>query len=319
MGIFKYVYNALSDFMHAHSKWAAILIVVALLVIILQLRAAISPQMIHLEGFTSQEKKYDLRDNDTLYDEFYTDIYDELFLQPFKLEYEVNHIVRATDLLDKHYKVLDVGSGRGHVVDQLQHRGAKVVGIDKSPSMVKAASELYPSSEYIHGDALNSIAFPEEEFGVITCLTFTVYYMKDKRTFFKNCMNWLKPGGYLILHLVDRNKFDPIVPAGKPLLIVSPQSVAKNRITNSLVKFNKFQYKADFRMPAVKGGDECKFDETITDDVSGKVRENIHTYYMPPRRVILDIAKECGFTISGHIDLTHCMNEYQYLYVLKKN
>ena len=44
-------------------------------------------------------------------------------------------------------------------------------------------------------------------------------------------MEWLKPGGYLILHLVDRERFDPIVPAADPLIMVSAQKHAKERIT----------------------------------------------------------------------------------------
>ena len=152
--------------------------------------------------------------------------------------------------------------------------------------------------------------------------------MKDKRAFLRNCYQWLKPEGYLILHLVDRNHFDPVVPGGKPLFIVSPQKFAKDRITNSLVKFRSFQYKSDFTAPPPSkkgsgsgGGGEKnigKFVEKITDDKTGKVRENIHTYYMPTNREMLEIAKEVGFTVTGQVDLVHVLNEYQYLYILKK-
>ena len=41
----------------------------------------------------------------------------------------------------------------------------------------------------------------------VTCLYFTIYYIKDKENF-SNCFYWLKPGGVLLLHLVDVNKFD---------------------------------------------------------------------------------------------------------------
>jgi hypothetical protein len=143
----------------------------------------------------------------------------------------------------------------------------------------------------------------------------------------------LKPEGYLIIHLVDRNHFDPVVPGGKPMFIVSPQKFAKDRITNSLVKFRSFQYKSDFTVPlpptkkgakgvaAAKNTGEKnigKFVEKITDDTTGKVRENIHTYYMPTNREMLEIAKEVGFTLTGQVDLVHVLNEYQYLYILKK-
>jgi hypothetical protein len=135
---------------------------------------------------------------------------------------------------------------------------------------------------------------------------------------------------------VDRNHFDPIVPGGKPLFLVSPQTYAKERITNSLVKFRSFQYKSDFVAPpppqtttktkanaktvAKNTGEKniAKFVEKFTDDKTGKVRENIHTYYMPTNREMLDIAKEVGFTVTGQVDLVHVLNEYQYLFILKK-
>jgi hypothetical protein len=95
----------------------------------------------------------------------------------------------------------------------------------------------------------------------------------------------LKPEGYLIIHLVDRNHFDPVVPGGKPMFIVSPQKFAKERITNSLVKFRSFQYKSDFTVPppptkkgvaAAKNTGEKnigKFVEKITDD---NLKDKLH-------------------------------------------
>jgi hypothetical protein len=117
------------------------------------------------------------------------------------------------------------------------------------------------------------------------------------------------------------------------LFIVSPQKYAKDRITNSLVKFRSFQYKSDFTVPPPTKGTKGtkgsqlkhtgeknigKFIEKITDDTTGKVRENIHTYYMPTNREMLEIAKEVGFTVTGQVDLVHVLNEFQYLYILKK-
>ena len=125
--------------------------------------------------------------------------------------------------------------------------------------------------------------------------------------------------------------FDPIVPGGKPLFLVSPQTYSKDRITNSLVKFRSFQYKSDFKAPPPSKGGKGDgggksggaknigtFTEKFTDDKTGKVRENVHTYYMPTNREILETAKEVGFTVTGQVDLVHVLNEHQYLFILKK-
>ena len=51
----------------------------------------------------------------------------------------------------------------------------------------------------------------------------------------------MKPGGYLVVHLVNRDMFDPIRPASNPLFMVSPQKYAKNRIVTSTIKFKDFE------------------------------------------------------------------------------
>ena len=48
-----------------------------------------------------------------------------------------------------------------------------------------------------------------------------------------NCYDWLKPGGKMILHLVNRDKFDPILNAGDPLIVVS----ALNSLVTKNLKF----------------------------------------------------------------------------------
>ena len=324
------LYKSFSAYILSISRWEILTFLFILLMIFCFIKRDLS---IHVEGFEQQDK-YKIHENDTIYDNFYADIYDELFIQPNKIEAEVDEIIHITGALEgserdkKNFKVCDLGCGRGHHVHELKKKGAmSVVGCDKSDAMLQNARDLYPTCKFIKGDFMKPMLFSEEEYNVLTCFYFTVYYVQDKRAFLRNCYQWLKPEGYLILHLVDRNHFDPVVPGGKPLFIVSPQKFAKDRITNSLVKFRSFQYKSDFTAPPTSkkrsGGGTGeknigKFVEKITDDKTGKVRENIHTYYMPTNREMLEIAKEVGFTVTGQVDLVHVLNEYQYLYILKK-
>ena len=324
------LYKSFSAYILSISRWEILTFLFILLMIFCFIKRDLS---IHVEGFEQQDK-YKVHENDTIYDNFYADIYDELFIQPNKIEAEVDEIIHITGALEgserdkKNFKVCDLGCGRGHHVHELKKKGVmSVVGCDKSDAMLQNARDLYPTCKFIKGDFMKPMLFSEEEYNVLTCFYFTVYYVQDKRAFLRNCYQWLKPEGYLILHLVDRNHFDPVVPGGKPLFIVSPQKFAKDRITNSLVKFRSFQYKSDFTAPPTSkkrsGGGTGeknigKFVEKITDDKTGKVRENIHTYYMPTNREMLEIAKEVGFTVTGQVDLVHVLNEYQYLYILKK-
>ena len=158
--------------------------------------------------------------------------------------------------------------------------------------------------------------YPADSYTHILCLYFTIYYIKNKRQFFKNCFDWLKPGGYLVLHLVNRDKFDPILNTADPLHLVSAQRYAKKRITNSLIKFKDFQYRGDFKLN--KDTNTATFEEIFKDDKSKHIRQNIHKMYMPTQRYILSLAKETGFILKGKIDMVPVQYEYQYLYILYK-
>ena len=124
------------------------------------------------------------------------------------------------------------------------------------------------------------------------------------------------PGGYLIVHLVDREKFDPILPPGNPLLYISPQRYAKERITSTRVKFNDFSYNADFKLDS--NNDKAVFTEKFKNDSDGKVRKNEHIMYMPDTQQIVDEAQACGFIVEAKADLLKCQYEYQYLYMFVK-
>ena len=98
--------------------------------------------------------------------------------------------------------------------------------------------------------------------------------------------------------------------------MVSAQKHAKKRITNSLVKFKDFQYKANFDLD--KSQNLAAFNETLKDDKSGHVRQNKHILYMEPQKHVLSIAKNIGFILKGKIDMVSTQYHNQYLYLLYK-
>ena len=124
------------------------------------------------------------------------------------------------------------------------------------------------------------------------------------------------PGGYLVVHLVDRNKFDPILPPANPIVGVSPQKYAKERLTKSSIVFNNMTYEANFEYN--KDTNITMFSEKIKDKNTNKIRKNKHKMYMEPEKHIIGIAKECGFILQSKIDLLPVGYEYQYLYIFLK-
>jgi len=267
------------------------------------------------EGY-EQNDQFLFKRGAEVYDDFYATIYDYLVFNEMKNDFEISQIIGQTKPSAESV-ILDVGSGTGHHVARLAEKGYNVVGLDISPSMVKEAKTKFSeyASKFRVGDASNLSEFHNNSFTHILCMYFTIYYLKDKLHFFNNCMDWLMPGGCLILHVVDRAKFDPILPPGNPLYIVSPQKYAKERITKTKVTFNEFVYNSNFSLD--ESNSKAVFEEKFKFN-DGKVRKQEQVLYMEDADEIVSKATDAGFVIQGKIDLVKCAYEYQFLYILVK-
>ena len=294
-----------------------ILVWVVLLLVVMYISKLIWGESSSKEGFGfDQNQDFQLlTGGEEVYDDFYAKIYDELVYNEPKNDYEIAFIDNETNIIKKNKlpnnNVLDIGCGTGHHVHSLTQAGVKTVGLDKSKGMIQMAKQNYPTCNFLEGDALDSSKFAPSSFTHIVCLYFTIYYIQDKTLFFHNCLQWLKPNGYLVIHLVNRNQFDPILPRGTPL--VRPNK----RTTTTKVNFDNFSYQADFQL--VKETNKATFTEKFkTQDKIPKTRKNEHILYMESQQDILNMAQEAGFLLDGQVDLVHVQYNYQYLYVLRK-
>lgn len=66
-------------------------------------------------------------------------------------------------------RVLDVGSGAGQFVEQLERLGAVAAGIDPAPAMVNLAQRRVPGSDIRAGDA-EHLPWPDRSFDVVTAV-----------------------------------------------------------------------------------------------------------------------------------------------------
>jgi SAM-dependent methyltransferase len=312
MDVFK-LYNTLEKRFKKMPIWLNLIVLLALMYILIRIYKLSSPIK---EGFIDQTDNFVVKKGINLYDDFYVNIYDQLFYREIVNQFEVGSIQNITKPTSRS-NILVIGSGTGHVVKALNDQGYRVTGLDESESMVNYAKEEYPELNFVHGNPLKSITFNQNQFTHVICLNMTFYYFKDKTTLLQNIFNWLKPGGFFVVQLVDKNKFDPVVPAAKPFVMVNPQSVANNRITTSNVVFNNFDYKADFQ---IFPNDFVKFREIFKDTSpnSKKVRENSHDMWIPSRQKVISMVKENGFIAHAQVDLLMAQLEYQYLYIFTK-
>lgn len=297
------------------SNFGKILLFISLLLVLIVFFKYIQTYSLNKkEGFI-QEKEFIFKKGPDIYDDFYASIYDHLVFNDVKNDYEVGVILNQ-DTPNTKSVILDVGCGTGHHVSKLsQNPNIEVLGVDKSQAMINKAKENYPNLNFKIADVLNRDNFQNNMFTHILCLYFTIYYMDNKQQFLNNCMDWLMPGGYLIVHLVDRYKFDPILPPGNPLYVVSPQKYAKERITKTKINFNEFIYNSNFQLN--ESENLGIFDEKFKFN-NGKIRKQEHILYMSNISDIINMAQDAGFVIHAKIDLINVAYEYQYLYVFMK-
>ena len=305
---------AKSRFFKKYANWSTILLVLSAVLVCMWLMSWGKRGGSNIETFIQREKFVSKVGIDA-FDSFYADIYDELLFSEIKDQFEVEQIVNKTSPTEESI-VLDVGSGTGHQCGRLAKKGMRVAGIDLSEFMVAKAKQNYPEVDFKAGNVLDSIVFPPQSFTHVLCLYFTIYQVEDKKKLLQNIYGWLMPGGHFVMHLVDRYKFDPIVPAASSLLMVSPQKYAKERITSSQVAFDSMDYKAEFAEEF--GKDKAEFIETFTDKESGNVRQNRHVLHIPTQKAIIDMAKECGFILTAQIEMGPAGYDNQYIYVMQK-
>ncbi len=305
------IVKSLTNCYNKMSNFGKVLLFVALLLVVVVFFKNLSPVR---EGLINSQK-FLFKEGNAVYDDFYADIYDYLVFNQFKNDYEVGVIIN-TAMPNEKSVIADIGCGTGHHVKELSDKNLNIIGVDISPSMINKAKMDNPNIEnqLKVGNALDGHLFNDNSLTHILCLYFTIYYMNDKMRFFNNCMNWLMPGGFLIVHLVDKYKFDPILPPGNPLYIVSPQKYAKERITKTKITFNDFIYDSNFKLD---DNDIATFNEKFKFN-DGRVRKQEQKLYMEDLPTIVNMAQDAGFLVHAKIDMVKCAYEHQYLYVFIK-
>ena len=162
-------------------KWAkGVLFLATILIICLVMNLHIPVQ----EGFI-QRKKFVLKEGLDCYDDFYSEIYDDLVYDEVKNDFEVGELKRLVNITNKS-RILDIGSGSGHHVSMFKKLGCHAEGVDISPAMVERAKKKFKDCRFKKGNALDNVIYPRNSFTTVTCLYFTIYYMEDKQKFINN-------------------------------------------------------------------------------------------------------------------------------------
>jgi len=269
------------------------------------------------------EKTLTFEDPSDIYDDFYATIYDKLFSTPERISFEKN-LIEAYALAAwpvSETKVLDVCCGTSPHSEWLCQTEVDIVGVDTSEAMLKKARQKCSRARFYRGDVTRNETFPPKTFSHALLMYFSIYQFRNPKLVFDNLYTWMKPGAVLVVHLVNPNKFDPILDAASPFMAFSLQKYSKERIMDSEITFDKFNYKSRFVKDPEK--EDATFEEIVTyEDPSknegNKYRENKHRMYMPSLDVMVNIIESSGFSKHEMIDMVPAGFEYQYLMFFTK-
>jgi 2-polyprenyl-3-methyl-5-hydroxy-6-metoxy-1,4-benzoquinol methylase len=246
-------------------------------------------------------------------------IYDRIY-RPQPLNAAIfDAVERLTEPHHEKSVLLDAGCGTGIACVSLAKMNVKnVVGVDKSNAMIQQAkTKTLPQTtltdpqketiEWRTADLIDPSSSAGGEYTHAMLLYFTIYYFTDKETIFRNLFFWVKPGGKLVVHVVNKHKFDPMLESSSPWLGFSLQKYSKERITRSEVVFNKFKYVGEFDLhdPAAEFRETIRFNNKM-------VRRQRHMFRMEDMKEIVGMATAAGWEYVGNVDLTPISFEYAF-------
>jgi ubiquinone/menaquinone biosynthesis C-methylase UbiE len=131
----------------------------------------------------------------------------------YDLRYKINPMHGISKALlniiseNKSKRILEVGCGTGHWLNELNLHCIDKFGIDSSNEMLKGAKKRNNKFNLILADA-NSLPFVNGKFDLIYCVN-SIHHFGNKREFIQNSSRILNPNGILAVFGLDpRNKTD---------------------------------------------------------------------------------------------------------------
>jgi SAM-dependent methyltransferase len=289
-------------------KWYNILILFIIIMLFLIVLRFIKIRYMgeQKEGF-AQNENFVLKLNNDIYDVFYVNQYE--FLRPPKDE--LTFVIQST-MPTEDCVFLDIGSGTGYILNELNELGYNAYGIDKSKAMVEYTENKYPDSTVKCGDVMDPMIYEKGVFSHIVCFGSTIYEIQDKRQFFQNCYFWLKPGGCLAFDLYEGEPFKPSSKMGLLSdMFGAPRDYTENQTNDAMVMFRDYQYRSRFVYD--KNNKKGVRKEKFIDNINGNIRENEQTLYIENSRDILLIASHNGFIVHSKFFMDENKNHSVYI------
>lgn len=262
----------------------------------------------------SQSKPFVLKKNENCYDDIYSKHYDLLYKSK-------EHNDSIMEFIDNNYKInkrsmfLDIGCGSGNLLKRINTKTPFIFGIDKSQHMIEIARDQNPSCNFIKNDVLeNPLHYDNNYFDIITCTNLTIYEIDNKVLLLRYIFNWLKRGGVFVLHLVEPEKFNMIVP-------ISDYYNNVNELTDTRIEETELDFKDyKFNNKFIKQVDQIYIQkEEIIDKNTKNLRQYEKNLFFEQKNTILSVAQNIGFKILNQNNCKQSLgDEHQYFVMLIK-
>lgn len=253
-----------------------------------------------------------------IYDAEYASIYNLLWHSNEKLKFEevsIQDLTLAEKTTDS-IKLLDMCCGTAPHACWFKNLGVDYVGVDISEDMLQQARKDCPGAKFQKGDVRQIQLFPQKSLSHCILMNFSIYQFENPKVISDNVYQWLQPGGYFVVHLVDPDKYDPLHDLSSPFAAFSLQKYSLDRQTSSNIYFDKFKYTG--KLLKKKDEDTAEYNEIFTyydksDNGGKKYRENKNYWVMPSKERMIDIFKTSGFTYVEAVPMLNVGKEYQYI------
>jgi SAM-dependent methyltransferase len=268
-----------------------------------------------MEGFQDINNKIEIKDIETLNDDFYTKVFDVLTFNKIVSDFEVGNIITNTQPTERSI-ILDVGSQSGYLVNLFKEYTPNVIGVEKSKKLIDMAKKRYPSCEnkFLNDDILNNHLFHQNSFTHIFCLNLNFYYIENKKQFLENCFTWLIPGGYVAINLVPEEKLNAKNNILNIRKNVYPDFVDPSLLLSDSIKFTDFVYKPKFKK---LDSERMMFSEKFSFN-NGKIRNQETMLYIKSIDDTIKIAKYLGFIILKQFSIKDKSGISSFLYIFQK-
>jgi len=239
-------------------------------------------------------ENFEASENKDVFTEFYSLLFDKVFSEDSMYKHEINLISKFIEKNKKEeqIKILDAGTGTGKHLQYISQK-YKTIGVDRSRNMIRRCKLRNPIAEVKEKDLRDFEAFDEKEFSHIMCLKDTLYHNKTKdwTDILSNFYYWLKPGGYLIIHVFEPEKLDP-----------APRNFSQftyddNKVKHSVTHFKKFSHDAWWSKPNNNSNRYWYNELVLGKESDKKIFKN--KLYLPSKDEVLKTINKNIFKLVG--------------------